>query len=157
MRILALIGLCVVGLTFVSCGDESTGTSGTAGRNDRVTEVAGPASKLKIRIPARPPPKELVVRNIRPGSGSGVAKAGDEVVVNYVGVEYDTGHLIYDTWEQRGPSHFHLKAMRTGWELGLNGMTVGGRRELIVPSRLAYHTGALIYLVDLLRVRPWTS
>jgi peptidylprolyl isomerase len=122
-----------------------------------MVEVAGPHSKLRIRIPASSPPRKLVVKDLREGSGSEAANVGDEIVVNYVGLDYKTGETIYDTWEQAGPSHFHLKAMRTGWERGLRGMKVGGRRELIVPSRLAYRTGSLIYLVDLLEVRPWPS
>jgi peptidylprolyl isomerase len=131
------------------------GPAGAGATKARLVEVIGSNSKLKVHIPTGPPSKRLVVKDLRRGSGPGIAKSGDEVVVNYVGIEYRNGRKIYDTWEEAGPSRFHLKAMRTGWELGLNGMKVGGRRELIVPSRLAYHAGALVYVVDLLEVRPW--
>ncbi|HEY2335683.1 MAG TPA: FKBP-type peptidyl-prolyl cis-trans isomerase [Solirubrobacterales bacterium] len=155
MKHLVLISALLTPLAFLAWGCGSSTDAGHAGA--RVTEVTGPHGKLKIRVPSGRPPKALVVKELREGSGPEAARAGDEVAVDYVGIDYGTRKAFYDTWEQAGPSHFHLKAMRTGWERGLRGMKVGGRRELIVPSRLAYGTGALIYLVDLLEVRPWVS
>jgi peptidylprolyl isomerase len=135
--------------------------SSSGARNDDVphahtAKVVGPHGVLTVRWDGGPSPKELIRQNLRLGSGA-EAKAEYEVVVNYVGLDYRTGKPFYDTWENSGPSSFHLKAMRTGWELGLRGMKPGGIRQLIVPGRLAYGTGPLVYLVEMLRVKRWES
>jgi peptidylprolyl isomerase len=156
MKFLVPIIALVAGVALVSCGGSDPSVS-TPADDVSVVEVPGPGSKLKIGIPQGPPPKALEIKDVKRGSGP-IAKAGDEVFVGYVGIEYETGKTFYDSWAQAGPSHFHLHTPEhTGWEMGVDGMKVGGRRELIIPSRLAYGTGALIYVVDLLGAKPWAS
>jgi peptidylprolyl isomerase len=154
VKYFALIGGALIALALNACGGSSSANEKQS--EPRVVEVAGPHSTLKIGIPPGPPPEGLVVRDLREGTGREVAGAGDTVVVNYAGVNYRTGKAFFDTWTETAPSRFYLKAMKSGWERGLKGMRVGGRRELIVPSRLAYDSGAVVYLIDLLEAKRAT-
>ena len=121
--------------------------------------IGGPGEERKerepkVRVPNGPPPKQLVVRNLREGSGAEV-KPGDDIAVDYVGVNYKTGKKFESTWERPEPGTFTLSSgeLIKGWLDGLKGMKVGGRRELIIPSKLAYKTGPLIYVIDLVSVK----
>lgn len=148
-----IVALCLA-LAFSACGDDSSpnpGKSDTVATGSR-SKAAKPG-KPEVEVPPGPPPKELVVTDLRKGSGPVLDDPDDELVVHYVGVTYDTGEEFYSTWDRGGPSKYLLEEVHKGWELGLKGMRVGGRRELIEPSRLAYGTGTLIYVVDLLAVR----
>lgn len=115
----------------------------------------GKRAEPKIDAPDGPPPKELVVTDIEEGDGAEV-KDGEEIFVDYVGVFYKDGKEFENSWKGKAPESF-VKGegiLIDGWEQGMEGMKVGGRRELIVPSELGYKTGALIYVVDLLKVAP---
>jgi peptidylprolyl isomerase len=122
--------------------------------------IGGPADERaerepEVQVPSGPPPKELVIEDLEEGSGAEV-KAGDDIVVDYVGVNYRTGEKFESTWERPEPGAFTMGTgeLIKGWEEGLKGMKVGGRRELIIPSRLAYEkTGTLIYVIDLVAVK----
>lgn len=109
--------------------------------------------KPEVEVPNGPPPKELVVKDQEQGSGPAV-KANDEVLVDYVGVSYKTGQEFESTWDEGGPNTFKLNHPEVidGWKQGVPGMKVGGRRELIIPSKLAFETGAVIYVIDLLEI-----
>jgi peptidylprolyl isomerase len=116
--------------------------------------VPGPGSKkLKIRIASGPPPKELVVRDLRKGTGPAVERLKDEIIVNYVGIDYATGKAFYDSWDQGGPSKFLLEETHKGWELGLKGMRAGGLRELVAPPRFEYGTTTFVYVIEMAKVR----
>jgi peptidylprolyl isomerase len=107
----------------------------------------------KVAIPKGKPPTQLVVENLIEGNGE-VAEDGDELSVVYVAVEYETGELFENSWGF--PFGFELGsgAVNDGWEIGLEGMRVGGRRELVVPPKLApYAEDALVYVVDLVEVK----
>jgi len=121
-----------------------------------VVEVTGPRSKRKILIPPGPPPKHLVVRDLREGTGPAVESVKDEIVVNYVGVGYSLGNVLYNSWDDGRPSTFLLEETHTGWERGLKGMKADGVRELITPPRLQYGAGTdtLIYVIELVRLKP---
>lgn len=92
------------------------------------------------------------------------AKAGDPVTVNYVGVLYKGGKEFDASWKRKEPFSFVLgkNQVIAGWDKGVAGMKVGGRRELIIPAPLGYGaTGsppaippnaALVFVVDLLGV-----
>ncbi len=122
------------------------------------------ASGPSIQIPARPPPATLQTRDIRPGTGM-VATAGHSVVVHYVGVAWSTARRFDASWDRRQPFTFRLGAGQViaGWEQGVTGMRVGGRREIIIPPALGYGSrGAggsigpnetLVFVVDLLSVQ----
>jgi peptidylprolyl isomerase len=129
----------------------TTPTSGELSKEPTVTPPSGPA-------PAKLETKELIV-----GTGA-EAKAGDSVTVNYVGVLYKDGKKFNASWETGKPFTFTLGKGEVikGWDQGIVGMKVGGRRELIIPASLAYGAAgrpptipkneALVFVVDLLGV-----
>ena len=94
-----------------------------------------------------------------------VAKAGQVVTVHYVGVAFSTGEEFDASWNRGAPFRFPLGAGRViaGWDQGVQGMKVGGRRQLVIPPHLAYgERGAggvigpgetLIFVCDLVAVR----
>ena len=130
------------------------------------TPTSGPLSKEpKITLPTTPAPKTLVKKDLIVGTGA-TAAAGDQVEVNYVGELYSNGKVFDASWKDTpgkafGPFQLGAGAVIKGWDEGLVGMKVGGRRELIIPPSLAYGkkgSGAipanatLIFVVDLLSV-----
>ncbi|HEY9242191.1 MAG TPA: FKBP-type peptidyl-prolyl cis-trans isomerase [Streptosporangiaceae bacterium] len=97
------------------------------------------AQKPEIDFPGGEPPAELEVKDIWEGDGP-AAKAGDNVQVHYVGVAYSTGEEFDASWDRGEPLSFRLGAGQviTGWDQGVQGMKVGGRRQLTIPPGLAY-------------------
>jgi peptidylprolyl isomerase len=95
--------------------------------------------KPEIDFPGGEPPAELEITDIWEGDGP-VASAGDRVTVHYVGVSHSTGEQFDASWDRGEPLSFQLGAGKviTGWDQGLQGMKVGGRRQLIIPPGLAY-------------------
>ncbi|HUB39127.1 MAG TPA: FKBP-type peptidyl-prolyl cis-trans isomerase [Streptosporangiaceae bacterium] len=95
--------------------------------------------KPEIDFPGGEPPAELEVSDIWLGDGA-VAKAGDTVQVHYVGVAYSTGEEFDASWNRGSPLEFRLGVGQViaGWDQGVQGMRVGGRRQLIIPPGLAY-------------------
>ncbi len=122
------------------------------------------AEKPEIDFPDGPPPEELVVTDITVGDGA-EAKAGDQVLVHYVGVAHSTGEEFDASYNRGAPLDFPLGGGRViaGWDQGVQGMKVGGRRQLTIPPHLGYgDRGAggvikpgetLIFVVDLVEVR----
>jgi peptidylprolyl isomerase len=110
------------------------------------------------------PPGELEIVDIAVGDGE-EAVAGRQVDVHYVGVAWSTGEQFDASWDRGGPFSFGLGEGRViqGWDQGVAGMKVGGRRRLTIPPGLAYgERGAggaiapgetLVFVVDLLGVR----
>jgi len=109
------------------------------------------------------PPSELVVTDVTEGDGT-EATAGANVSVHYVGVAHSTGEEFDASYNRGTPLEFRLGVGQviSGWDQGVQGMKVGGRRQLVVPPHLAYgDRGAggviqpgetLIFVVDLLGV-----
>jgi peptidylprolyl isomerase len=95
--------------------------------------------KPEIDFPGGEPPADLEIKDIWEGEGS-VAKAGDNVSVHYVGVAFSTGEEFDASWNRGAPLSFQLGAGQVipGWDQGVQGMKVGGRRQLTIPSHLAY-------------------
>jgi peptidylprolyl isomerase len=93
----------------------------------------------EIDFPGGEPPAELQITDIWEGDG-GEAGSGDMVKVHYVGVSYSTGEEFDASWNRGDPLQFQLGAghVIAGWDQGLRGMKVGGRRQLIIPPGLAY-------------------
>ncbi|HEX3192751.1 MAG TPA: FKBP-type peptidyl-prolyl cis-trans isomerase [Streptosporangiaceae bacterium] len=93
----------------------------------------------EIDFPGGEPSAELQITDIWEGDGS-EAKPGDTVKVHYVGVAYSTGEEFDASWNRGEPLQFQLGAGRViaGWDQGVQGMKVGGRRQLIIPPELAY-------------------
>jgi len=118
------------------------------------------STKPVIKPPSGPPPKKEVISDRVVGTGA-EAKPGQLVTVNYVGVNYKTGKEFDSSWKRNEPFQFTLgkKQVIAGWEKGIPGMKVGGRRELTIPPALAYGSKGsssippnetLIFVVDLL-------
>jgi peptidylprolyl isomerase len=95
--------------------------------------------KPEIDFPGGEPPKTLEVTDVWEGDGA-IAKAGDTVEVHYVGVAYSTGEEFDASWNRGEPLQFRLGVGQViaGWDQGVQGMKVGGRRQLIIPPDLAY-------------------
>lgn len=111
-----------------------------------------------------PAPTELQITDEVVGDGP-EAVAGNTVSCDYVGVAYSTGEEFDASWNRGQPLDFRLGAGQviSGWDQGIQGMKVGGRRKIVIPSHLAYgERGAggvikpgetLIFVVDLVAVR----
>ena len=120
--------------------------------------------KPEIDAPEGPPPTELEITDLTVGDGS-EATTGSQVSVHYVGVAHSTGEEFDASYNRGAPLDFPLGAGRVirGWDEGVAGMKVGGRRRLVIPPHLAYgDRGAggviapgetLIFVVDLVGVR----
>ena len=95
--------------------------------------------KPEIDFPGGEPPADLEIKDIWEGDGP-VAKAGDTVSVHYVGVAFSTGEEFDASWNRGTPLQFQLGVGQviSGWDQGVQGMKVGGRRQLIIPPHLAY-------------------
>jgi peptidylprolyl isomerase len=95
--------------------------------------------KPEVDFPGGEPPTELEISDIWEGDGA-LAKAGNTVQVHYVGVAFSTGEEFDTSWSRGEPLEFRLGAGQViaGWDQGVQGMRVGGRRQLIIPPRLAY-------------------
>ncbi|GIH90408.1 FKBP-type peptidyl-prolyl cis-trans isomerase [Planobispora siamensis] len=120
--------------------------------------------KPEIDFPEGNPPTELQIVDIVEGDGP-EAKPGHQVSVHYVGVAFSTGEEFDASWNRGETFEFSLGAGQViaGWDQGVAGMKVGGRRRLTIPPHLGYgNRGAgrvikpgetLIFVVDLLGVR----
>jgi peptidylprolyl isomerase len=95
--------------------------------------------KPEVDFPGGEPPADLEITDIWEGDGK-EASAGDTVQVHYVGVAYSTGEEFDASWNRGEPLRFQLGAGRViaGWDQGVQGMKVGGRRQLIIPPHLGY-------------------
>lgn len=109
------------------------------------------------------PPAELVIEDITVGEGD-EAKPGSQAVVHYVGVSHSSGEEFDASWNRGEPFAFPLGGGRViaGWDQGVVGMKVGGRRKLVIPPHLGYgnrNMGSikagetLIFVVDLIGVQ----
>lgn len=96
-------------------------------------------TKPEVEVPAGAPPTHLEIKDLSVGDGAQAAK-GDVVHVHYVGVAMSTGKEFDSSWERGEPLEFTLGGRQVirGWDMGVKGMRVGGRRRLVIPSFLAY-------------------
>ena len=122
------------------------------------------ATKPNVDIPAGAPPAELVCEDLVTGAGT-EATPGRTVEVHYVGVAWSTKKQFDASWDRGEAFDFPLGAGRVirGWDEGVRGMRIGGRRRLTIPPTMGYGArgagGAigpnetLVFIVDLLAVR----
>ncbi len=120
-------------------------------------------TKPIVTIPDTAPPADLVLEDIEVGTGT-EAVAGANVTVHYVGVAWSDGQQFDASWDRNDTFEFRLGAGQViaGWDQGVAGMKVGGRRSITIPSHLGYgDRGAggvikggetLVFVVDLLNV-----
>jgi peptidylprolyl isomerase len=121
-------------------------------------------NKPEIDFPDFEPPTDLVITDLTVGDGE-EAKAGQTVTVHYVGVAHSTGEQFDASYDRGEPLTFRLGVGQViaGWDTGVQGMKVGGRRQLVIPPHLGYgDRGAgrdikpgetLIFVCDLVAVR----
>jgi peptidylprolyl isomerase len=156
------------GLTQAPATTAATTTTATTTTTTVSTPKTGPLSKEPVlTIPKTAPPKKLVIKDLITGTGA-TAADGDELEVNYVGKLYSNGKTFDASWTDTpgkafGPFALGAGAVIPGWDQGLVGMKVGGRRELIIPPSLAYgaagqsptipKNATLVFVVDLLSVK----
>jgi peptidylprolyl isomerase len=120
-------------------------------------------TKPEIDFPGDSAPADLVIEDIKAGDGP-EAKAGDTISAHYVGVAHSTGEEFDASWNRGQQFEFRLGKGQVipGWDQGVAGMRVGGRRRLVIPPHLGYgDRGAggvikpgetLVFVVDLLGV-----
>lgn len=96
-------------------------------------------TKPEFEPPEGPAPTELEVHDIIVGTGD-EAKPGATVTIHYAGVDYDSGEEFDSSWNRGEPLSFRLGVGQVirGWDEGIQGMKIGGRRQLVIPSHLAY-------------------
>lgn len=157
----------VVGLILLlaGCGDDGTVTEGDGQEGDAVAQDLGERPVTEGLVPAdgTMPPTQLVTEDVVVGEGA-QATQGDLLSVQYVGVRWSDGGEFDASWERGQALEFELGAGRVipGWEQGVEGMRVGGRRIITIPPELAYgDRGAggvigpdetLVFVVDLVGV-----
>lgn len=119
--------------------------------------------KPEVTIPEGSPPAELIIDDDTIGDGDEAA-SGQNVTVHYVGVSWSTGAQFDASWDRMEPFTFGLGQGQViaGWDNGVQGMKVGGRRRLTIPPHMGYGAqGAggviapnetLVFVVDLLAV-----
>ena len=119
------------------------------------------ATKPAVSVPPDPAPDTLIVEDLVVGDGPAVIP-GAVVTVHYVGVEYDTGAEFESSWDRGESIEFPLRGLIQGWQDGIPGMRVGGRRQLVVPPEQAYGSAGsghqlsgktLLFVIDLLGTR----
>jgi peptidylprolyl isomerase len=121
-------------------------------------------TRPQIDFPGELAPTDLVIEDLVLGDGA-QAKAGDSISAHYVGVAHSTGEEFDASWNRGAPLDFRLGVGQVikGWDDGIVGMKVGGRRKLTIPAALAYGDRgaagaikpgeALIFVVDLVDAR----
>jgi peptidylprolyl isomerase len=169
--------LCAVLLA--ACGGSSkkdeTAATPTKTATPKATATAAPVGKVKVtgalgtkpKITITPinatPPAKLEVKDLAKGHGK-AAKAGDTVTVQYDGVLYENGTEFDASWNRHQPFSFPLGAGQVipGWDKGVAGMKVGGRRVLTIPPDLGYGpqgsgpippNSTLVFVVDMLKIK----
>lgn len=123
-----------------------------------------PLERPEIDFPEGDPPAELQTTDLHEGDGP-EATNGSTVSVHYLGVSFSTGEEFDASWNRGEAFDFPLGAGKVikGWDLGVAGMKVGGRRKLVIPPHLAYGDRppspaikpgeSLVFVVDLLAVK----
>jgi peptidylprolyl isomerase len=173
LRRRALVGL-LLGLV-AGCGGSSSGTLSSAAPSPRAagcvsappvaTAVSGTTDltkKPQIEVSDGQPPCNLVVADLVEGTGP-AAQQGQQLTMKYVGALYATGKQFDASWDRGQDFPFVLGAgnVIAGWDQGLVGMKVGGRRQLVIPPELGYGAqgqgeippgATLIFVVDLVKI-----
>jgi FKBP-type peptidyl-prolyl cis-trans isomerase len=160
------LGVTACGSSSKAPGVEQAPSNGATQASIPTTPKPPPALAKKpvITIPSTPAPTKLVTKDLVQGTGA-TASQGKTVTVNYVGELYKNGKEFDSSWSRNQPFTTALSpgSVISGWVQGLDGMKVGGRRELIIPPSLGYGkagspptippNSTLVFVVDLLSVQ----
>jgi peptidylprolyl isomerase len=167
--------LLAAAVAVAACGGDKKNDETAATPTKTATATPAPLGKVKVTgaLGAKPkvtispinatPPANLVIKDLAKGHGK-KAKAGDKVTVQYDGVLYSNGSEFDASWDRGQPFSFPLGAGQVipGWDKGVAGMKVGGRRVLTIPPNLGYGpqgagpippNSTLVFVVDLLKVK----
>jgi peptidylprolyl isomerase len=177
MRRLLLLPLAALGMSLAACSSSgsppaTTSTTAQASHSSTPQSAAGNvpgvenATNLSVAPTVQPgtppPPTTLQTKDLVQGTGA-TAKGGDTVKVQYVGAHFDTGKPFDSSWSRGQPATFPLSNVITGFAQGIEGMQVGGRREIVIPGDLGYGSSpppgsgiapneTLVFVVDLLGI-----
>ena len=182
-RHLSICTLVAAALLAAGCSEEKSGLGeGKEEHSQEANHEAAPAQgsaqesgaassqeatsrkKPEVTVPKGPPPSKLETKDLQKGTGA-VVKPGGQLTVNYVGVSYSTGKEFDNSFDRGEPFPFELGAgmVIPGWDQGLKGMKVGGRRRLTIPAELGYGAQGqpptikpnetLVFVIDLLAAR----
>ena len=114
----------------------------------------------EIDFPGGEPPTALVITDVVVGEGA-EAVPGGQVEVHYLGVDFETGEQFDASWDRGESIEFPLRGLIAGWQEGIPGMKVGGRRQLVIPPEMAYGAAGsghrlggrtLVFVIDLINV-----
>ena len=179
-NILKILSVATAGILLLGCGNDGGESAATDSSTEIPTSIeivptptpagdvdnADLSVKPLVTIPPSTPPTELLIEDLVVGSGSPVG-VGDFLIMDYVGVSYSTGLQFDASWDRGSPFPFELGAGRViqGWDQGIVGMSVGGRRSLTIPPELAYGENGsgsgsigpnetLVFVVDLIASVP---
>lgn len=177
LRTWTFVALVASSLGLAACSSSSSSSTTTTAASASTTPttqvvigtVADPSpagtigTQPTVIVPTGAPPTQLESKDLIVGSGPAV-KAGDKVSVQYVGVAYSSKQIFDSSWSRNQPFAFTLGngTVIPGWDKGVVGMQVGGRRELIIPPNLAYGAQSpgsgiaandtLVFVVDLVKI-----
>jgi peptidylprolyl isomerase len=156
-----VVGLACAALALAGCGSDKENEASAPAETPAATPAA---TKPEVTVPKGKLPKKLVKKDLEVGSGA-VAEPGKTVQVQYVGVSATNGRQFDASWDRGEPFSFQLGAQQVipGWDQGVAGMKVGGRRQLVIPPELAYGkqgspptigpNETLVFVIDLLAVQ----
>jgi peptidylprolyl isomerase len=150
----SLLLSCVLALTSLSAcsGETGEGAASSSEQAPLLKEVRGSPIPPPIEPPTGPPPKNVVIQDLKRGRGA-MLRFAQEFSLSYIAVDYKTGKRLETSWGRGAFTWtWGIAQMVEALEIGIKGMRVGGLRELLVPSRFAYDSGPRIYLVELLKV-----
>lgn len=164
----------VAGSTLAACssspsgsGSATTTTTGASPPVDAATMTWSPVGTFgtepTVVVPSGTPPTQLLSKDLILGTGAS-AESGETITVQYIGYSWTSKQKFDASWDHGQPLSFELGVGQVipGWDQGVGGMKVGGRRELVIPPSLAYGSNpptpaiatndTLIFVVDLLSV-----
>jgi peptidylprolyl isomerase len=173
----AVLVVAVIGaVIYAFAGSDKKDTASTTDTSGPVTSAAGkpclavkdkpPAGAPAVPVEKGKPPTKLVSKDLKAGDGATVGK-GDTVTINYIGVACSTGKIFDSSYARKQPATFGLSGLIKGWQEGIPGMKVGGRRLLGIPPDLGYGkpgrpptirpSETLWFVVEVLDTKPATT
>ena len=153
-RVLSIFLVIAVIVALAGCGSDSATDSTSAGGPETTTETASqtttevPVPNKPPIAPKGPPPKNLVIKEVKAGSGPGLKKE-DKFIINYRAFDYETGRVVETKWGETAFAWIlGIEELVPALEKGLLGMKKGGVRELLAPSKMIYGAEPRIYVVE---------